>query len=80
VLLAGGTVGDFPPEVNAIHFAPRSRVPTLMLNGENDFINPYEVSQKPLFDLLGVLENESGTGGSGAGTSLRTGSSSSRRS
>jgi predicted esterase len=58
VLLAGGIVGDFPPEVNAIHFAPRSRVPTLMLNGENDFINPYEVSQKPLFDLLGVLESE----------------------
>ena len=58
VLLAGGVVGDFPPEVNAIHFAPRSRVPTLMLNGENDFINPYDVSQKPLFDLLGAPESE----------------------
>ena len=58
VLLAGGIVGDFPPEVNAIHFAPRSRVPTLMLNGENDFINPYEVSQKPLFDLLGAPKTE----------------------
>ena len=32
----------------------RSRVPTLMINGVDDFILPYDHSQKPLFDLLGA--------------------------
>jgi hypothetical protein len=55
VLLAGG----IPPEVmraemDPFHFAPRSGVPTLMINGRDDFIFPYDDMQKPLFDLLGV--------------------------
>ena len=37
-----------------VNFAPRSRVPTLMINGQNDFIRPFELSQAPLFRLLGA--------------------------
>ncbi|HVS04468.1 MAG TPA: protein kinase [Thermoanaerobaculia bacterium] len=43
-----------PPEVNPWNFAPRVSVPTLMINGENDFTLPYETAQKPMFDLLGT--------------------------
>jgi len=55
-LLAGGLFGDFLPEVDAINFAPRSQVPTLMVNGRDDFVFPYESSQKPLFLHLGAPE------------------------
>jgi hypothetical protein len=52
VLLAGGLFTGFLPEVNVLNFAPRSRVPTLMVNGKDDFITPLEASQQPLFRLL----------------------------
>jgi eukaryotic-like serine/threonine-protein kinase len=42
------------PEVDQANFAPRVRVPTLMINGRHDFFNPYETSQRPLFELLGT--------------------------
>jgi cephalosporin-C deacetylase-like acetyl esterase len=42
------------PEVDAFHFAPRVKVPTLMLNGREDFIFPLESSQLPLYRLLGT--------------------------
>ena len=42
------------PEVDAIHYAPRVRVPTLMLNGKYDHFFPVETSQQPLFELLGT--------------------------
>ena len=54
-LNAGGL--DFPqrpPEVEAINFAPRVKMPTLMVNGRSDFRFPYESSQIPLFQLLGT--------------------------
>jgi eukaryotic-like serine/threonine-protein kinase len=46
------------PEMNPVHFAPRSRTPALMINGRHDFIAPYEFSQKPLFELLGAPPDE----------------------
>src|SRR4029450_3650008 len=55
ILLSGGL--DFakrPPEVEAINFAPRSPIPTLMINGRYDFRFPYDTSQVPLFRLLGA--------------------------
>ncbi|HUP45268.1 MAG TPA: SUMF1/EgtB/PvdO family nonheme iron enzyme, partial [Thermoanaerobaculia bacterium] len=53
ILLGGGVVPrTMRPEMDLAHFAPRSRVPTLMINGLDDFIMPYDSSQKPLFDLL----------------------------
>jgi eukaryotic-like serine/threonine-protein kinase len=55
ILLGGGLV-PIPtrPEVHAVLFAPRSRTPTLMINGEDDFIFPHESAQLPLFELLGA--------------------------
>ena len=42
------------PEVDPLHFAPRVRVPTLMVNGRLDHLFPYEPTQVPLFQLLGT--------------------------
>ena len=42
------------PEVTEATFAPRVKVPVLMINGTNDAFFPIEWSQKPLFDLLGT--------------------------
>lgn len=55
-VLAGGglTRAKIPPEVDPFNFAPRIRVPTLMINGRNDFTNPLASSQVPLFELLGL--------------------------
>ena len=46
--------GRFEPEVDPLNFAPRVRVPVLMINGEHDTVFPLEPSQKPLLDLLGT--------------------------
>jgi pimeloyl-ACP methyl ester carboxylesterase len=40
--------------MHQVHFAPRARTPTLMINGRDDFMFPYELSQQPLFELLGL--------------------------
>ena len=56
VLLAGGLYDseDYGmPEVDEMNFAPRVKTPTLMLNGRDDFFFPLELSQKPMFRLLG---------------------------
>ena len=42
------------PEVDGVNFAPRVKVPTLMLNGRYDDNFPVEASQTPLFQLLGT--------------------------
>ncbi len=55
ILLGGGFVPDETrPEVDPGRFAPRVRTPTLMINGRDDFLMPYELSEKPLFELLGT--------------------------
>ncbi len=55
VLAGGGVVlSPLPPEMDPFNFAPRVRVPTLMINGRNDFHHPMETSQLPLFRVLGV--------------------------
>lgn len=53
VLLGGGAIDIFPPDTSLAAFAPRSTVPTLMINGVDDFIMPYATSQRTLFELLG---------------------------
>jgi serine/threonine protein kinase len=53
VLQGSGLWGQPPPEIDPINFAPRVRVPTLMVNGRYDFELPVETAQRPLFDLLG---------------------------
>ena len=42
------------PEVDQINFAPRVKVPVLMLNGRFDYFNPTTTSQEPMFRLLGA--------------------------
>jgi len=57
VLLAAGVPAlNVRPEMDLVHFAPRSRTPTLMINGRDDFVLPYEYSQQPLYDLLGAAK------------------------
>lgn len=46
------------PEVDAVNFAPRVTVPTLMLNGRFDFFFGVETSQLPLFRLLGAPQKD----------------------
>jgi dienelactone hydrolase len=42
------------PEVDPFNFLPRVRVPMLMLGGRYDPAFPYEISQKPMFELVGT--------------------------
>ncbi len=42
------------PEADAVNFAPRVKVPVLMLNGRFDYFGPTAISQEPLFRLLGT--------------------------
>jgi hypothetical protein len=42
------------PEADPLHYAPRVRIPVLMMNGRYDFFFPLETSQIPLFRLLGT--------------------------
>jgi formylglycine-generating enzyme required for sulfatase activity len=57
-LVSGGLQFAQPPEVDSWNFAPRYHVPTLMLNGKQDFIFPYETNQKLLFHALGTPEGD----------------------
>jgi predicted Ser/Thr protein kinase len=56
ILMVGGLDSTDPgmPEIDELNFAPRVRTPTLMLNGRDDFRFPLELSQKPMFRLLGT--------------------------
>jgi dipeptidyl aminopeptidase/acylaminoacyl peptidase len=54
ILASGGYLQDRPPEIDVVNFAPRSLLPTLMINGEDDYLIPFEASQQPFFDLLGT--------------------------
>ena len=55
VLVGGGFPFEkLPPEIEPLNFAPRVKVPTLMLNGRNDFMFPVDSSQIPLFRFLGT--------------------------
>lgn len=59
VLVAGGLPFEkLPSEIEPLNFAPRVKIPTLMLNGRDDFIYPVDSSQVPLFRLLGVPGSE----------------------
>ena len=54
VLQGSGLLGQPPPEFDPINFAPRVRVPTLMVNGRYDFELPVDSAQRLLFDMLGT--------------------------
>jgi cephalosporin-C deacetylase-like acetyl esterase len=54
ILICGGTVAGPLPEVHAINYVSRIKIPTLMLNGRYDYIFPYDNTVLPLFNLLGT--------------------------
>jgi dienelactone hydrolase len=58
ILISGGYhdshMLDELPEINPWNFSPRVTLPTLIINGKNDFTLPYKTAQKPFFDLLGT--------------------------
>jgi eukaryotic-like serine/threonine-protein kinase len=59
VLLAGGF--DFAkkmPEVDELNFAPRVKVPTLLVDGRYDMFFPLETSQNVMFRFLGTPEKD----------------------
>jgi formylglycine-generating enzyme required for sulfatase activity/dienelactone hydrolase len=59
VLIVGGFyVQHSLPEVDAFNFAPRVRVPLLLLNGRFDFFYPVETSQLPMFELFRSPEGQ----------------------
>jgi DNA-binding SARP family transcriptional activator len=55
ILLGGGLYfWQRPPESESFHFAPRVKVPTLMVNGRHDFYHQWETSQVPMYEWLGT--------------------------
>ncbi len=54
ILNGGGMWGNTRPEVDAINYVTRVKAPTLMLNGRYDMTFPFELTVKPMFDLLGT--------------------------
>jgi hypothetical protein len=59
IFLSGGfRLAHAPPEVEPINFAPRIRIPVLLIGGRYDFAHPYESAQLPLFRLLGTPEKD----------------------
>ena len=55
--VAGGfqpVLMSLPAEANPVYFAPRSKIPTLMLNGRYDFNFPIETSVEPVYELFGA--------------------------
>ena len=60
IFLAGGLQTDWPtlPEIEPVNFAPRIKVPFLMLSGRYDFDHPVDTEQKPLFKLVGTAPKD----------------------
>ena len=60
VLLSGGISTRAPTTVSAsaVNFAPRVKVPVLMVNGTYDAIFPAESHVEPLFRLFGAADND----------------------
>jgi cephalosporin-C deacetylase-like acetyl esterase len=55
LFIAGGFLPRrLPAEIEAVNYAPRVKVPALMLNGRYDSLFGVETSQLPLFNLLGT--------------------------
>lgn len=59
VLYIPGFYADrLPPEIDAINFVPRVRMPLLMLGGRYDFIFPEPMLQVPFFEGLGTAPGD----------------------
>jgi dienelactone hydrolase len=58
VLVSAGMISGASPELDPWNYAPRVKIPVLMLNGRDDFWYPLETSQTPLFQALGTPERD----------------------
>jgi eukaryotic-like serine/threonine-protein kinase len=58
VLVSGGSRQARSPEADSWNYAPRVKVPVLMLNGHDDSLSPVETSQNPMFKALGTPEKD----------------------
>jgi hypothetical protein len=59
VIVSGGAWYPAPaPEVDPWNYAPRVRIPVLMLNGRDDLVFPVDMSQIPLLRALGTSEQD----------------------
>lgn len=54
----GLTMSPLRPEEDPVNFLPRVKMPVLMLSGKFDSVFPYELSQKPFYQLLGTPEDK----------------------
>ena len=55
VFAAGGCDPDTVlPEADPMNFAPRVKIPVLLINGRYDFVFPMETCQEPFFHALGA--------------------------
>ena len=52
--LAGLPYRDLLPEVDPVNFVSRIKIPVLMLEARYDHLFPPELSQQPMFTLLGT--------------------------
>jgi eukaryotic-like serine/threonine-protein kinase len=52
--VAGLSLERSLPEVDALNYVPRVKIPVLMLNGRYDHYFPVETSMQPMFRLLGT--------------------------
>lgn len=55
--------GAFPasqwrPEIDPLNFAPRVKIPVLMINGRYDFVLPLETQQNPMFRSFGTPDRD----------------------
>ncbi len=62
-VLIGGALdpawrGTVPDEAAPWNFVSRITTPTLLINGRHDFMHPYERSQVPFFEMIGVPASE----------------------
>jgi serine/threonine protein kinase/dienelactone hydrolase len=46
------------PEVDPVTFAPRVKIPVLMINGRYDWVEPLEETQNPMFRAFGTPEKD----------------------
>ena len=59
IFSAGGCSNSkIQPEADPMNFAPRAKLPVLMINGRFDFMIPLETCQEPLFRLLGAAQQD----------------------
>jgi hypothetical protein len=58
VLIVGGFNGALLPQVHAINYVSRIRIPTLMLNGRYDLRYNIDINVTPFYKLLGTPEKD----------------------